>query len=168
MRTVIIRRASADDVTAIVQVSLTSASTEEMIGFAAPEWVTYSSPSELKKLRNRGNRLKDGSEVLVAEKERRIVGFIVFKMERDCVYIDNIDITKDEQRKGVGRTLFTQVENRALTKGCSRIKTDTTENARGNPWRGYWFWIRMGYEDTRERLSTKWNFKTITLVKNLK
>jgi ribosomal protein S18 acetylase RimI-like enzyme len=168
MKAVIIRKASVDDVSGIVQASLTSASEEETEGFAAPEWVTYSSPEELRKVWDRGNRLKDSSEVVVAEKERRIVGFVVFKMERNYFYIDNIDIRKEEQRKGIGKALVTHVENVALANGYSCIKTDTTENAEGLPWKSYGFWKKMGYHDTGERLPTKWSFKTIPLVKNLR
>jgi len=47
--------------------------------------------------------LKDDSEVVVAEKNRKVVGFIGFKKESDYVCIDNIDITKNEQRKGIDR-----------------------------------------------------------------
>jgi GNAT superfamily N-acetyltransferase len=168
MEEVIIRKASVHDVHAIVQASLTSASKEETDGFAAAEWVTYSSPEELRKVWDRENRLKDGSEVFVAEKDRRIVGFIVFKMERDYVYIDNIDVRKEEQRKGIGKALVKHVESIALANGYSSIKTDTTENAEGRPWKSYGFWTEMGYQDTGERLPTKWSFKTIPLVRNLK
>jgi GNAT superfamily N-acetyltransferase len=168
MEALIIRKASVHDVSDIVQASLASASKEETYGFAAAEWVTYSLPEELRKVWDRGNRLKDGSEVVVAEKERRIVGFIVFKMERDCVYIDNIDVRKEEQRKGIGKALVAHAENVALVNGYQNIKTDTTENAEGRPWKSYGFWTKMGYQDTGERLPTKWSFKTIPLVKNLK
>jgi len=62
----------------------------------------------------------------------------------------------------------THVENIALANGYSLMKTDTTENAEGVPWKSYGFWTKMGYKDTRERMPTKWGFKTIPLVKNLK
>jgi ribosomal protein S18 acetylase RimI-like enzyme len=165
---VIIRKASASDILSIVQACLTSASEEETEGFAAPEWVTYSSAEELKKVWKTGNTLKDGSEVVVAEKEGRIVGFIVFKVERDHVYIDDIDVTRDEQRKGIGKALVGHVESLALANGYSSIKTDTTENAQGVPWNSYGFWTKMGFKDTGERLPTKWSFKTIPFVKRLK
>lgn len=113
------------------------------------------------------NRLKDGSEVILAEKNEKIVGFIVFKMESDHSYIDNIDIVKDEQKKGIGRALVEHVENTAKANGHSLMKTDTTENAKGIPWKSYGFWTKMGYKDNGERLPTKWNFKTIPLIKNL-
>jgi len=168
MTKLVIRTATPDDIPSIVNVSLASTTKEETKGFAADEWVTYSSPEELRKVWAEENRLKDGSGVVVAEKNGKIVGFIVFKMEHDHGYIDDIDITKDEQRKGIGRALVTHVENIALTNGYSLMKTDTTESAEGVPWKSYGFWTKMGYRDTGERLPTKWDFKTIPFVKKLK
>jgi len=164
----VIRMATINDVPSIVNVSLASTAKEEKQGFATPELGTYSSSEELRKAWAEENRLKDGSEVIVAEKNSKIVGFIIFKMEYDYCYIDNIAIPRDEQRKGIGRTLVTHVENIAKVNGYSLMKTDTTENAEGIPWKSYGFWTKIGYEDTGERLTTKWDFKTIPFVKNLK
>jgi len=160
--------ATANDITSIVNVSLTSTTKEETNGFTAPEWTTYPSTEELSKVWAEANRLKDGSEVIVAEKNNKIIGFIVFKMEFDYCYIDNIDITRDEQKKGIGKALVTHVENIAKTKGYTLMKTDTTENAEGMPWKSFGFWMKMGYKDPGERLTTKWDFKTIPFIKNLK
>jgi len=167
MTRLIIRPATPDDIPSIVKVNLSAATNEESQGFSAPEWTTFSSPEELRKMWAEENKLKDGLEVIVAEKNRNVVGFIVFKMEGDHGYIDNIDIAKDEQRKGIGRALVEHVENIAVANGCALMKTDTTENAEGVPWKSYGFWTKMGYKDTGERLPTKWNFKTIPFVKNL-
>lgn len=112
--------------------------------------------------------MKDGFEVFVAEDEGKMVGFIVFKMERDYGYIDNIVVAKEEQGKGIGRALVAYVEDIAKSKGCYLMKTDTTENADGVPWRAYGFWKRVGYEDTGKRLSTEYDFKEISLIKRLK
>jgi GNAT superfamily N-acetyltransferase len=112
--------------------------------------------------------LKDGFEVVVAERNGRVVGFIVFSLNHDFAYIDDIDITKREQRKGIGRALVAYVEKMAKSQGCVCIKTDTTENAQGVPWKSYGFWMRMGFKDTGERLPTKWSFKMISFVKELK
>jgi len=157
-----------NDISSIVNVALTSTVKEETRGFESPEWVTYLSSEELRKAWVEENRLRDGSEVIVAEKNRKIVGFIVFKTEYDYGYIDNIDITRDEQRKGIGRALVTHIENIVKVHGYSLMKTDTTENAEGIPWKSYGFWTKMGYEDTGERLTTKWDFKIIPFVKNLR
>jgi hypothetical protein len=48
------------------------------------------------------------------------------------------------------------------------MKTDTSENAMGVPWKAYGFWRRMGFKDTGDRLSTKYDFKEIPLIKELK
>jgi GNAT superfamily N-acetyltransferase len=163
-----IRPAIRKDIPSIVEVNLSSKTRSEIVGFSAPEFWIFSSPESLTSVWDKGNRLKDGFEVIVAEKDRRVVGFIVFKREHDYIDIDNLDITKDEQGKGIGRALVTHVENIALAGGCSLMKTDTTENAQGVPWKSYGFWTKMGYKDTGERLHTKWSFRTIPFVKNLK
>lgn len=167
LQKVIIRKAAIADVPAIVQSCVTSASEEETEGFAAPEWLTYSCPDELRKAWATENKLNDGSEVVVAEKNGHVVGFIVFSFERNWAYIDNIDVTRPEQGKGIGRALVTYVETAAAANGYKCIKTDTTENAQGVPWKSYGFWTRMGYKDTGARLSTRWSFKTIPFVKRL-
>jgi ribosomal protein S18 acetylase RimI-like enzyme len=164
----VIRTATMNDIPSIVNVSLTSTAKEETQGFTATEWATYSSSEDLRKVWAEENRLKDGSEVIVAMKNRKIVGFIVFKMECDHCCIDNIDVIRDEQRKGIGRALVTYVEKIVKVNGYSFMKTDTTESAEGIPWKSYGFWTKMGYTDTGERLATQWDFKTIPFFKNLK
>jgi ribosomal protein S18 acetylase RimI-like enzyme len=168
MPLIVIRKASVKDVPSIVRIRLASLTEEEIRGFSAPEFATYSSTKELRKMWSRKNRLKDGFEVFVAEDEGKMVGFIIFKMERDYGYIDNIVVAKEEQGKGIGRALVAYVEDIAKSKGCYLMKTDTTENADGVPWRAYGFWKRVGYEDTGKRLSTEYDFKEISLVKRLK
>ena len=111
--------------------------------------------------------MNDDFEVFVAEAEAKIVGFIVFKMEHDYGYIDNIVVSKEKQGKGIGRALVTYTEGIAKAKGCYLMKTDTTENTAGVPWKSYGFWIRMGYEDTGKRLPTNYDFKEIPLIKRL-
>ena len=61
-----------------------------------------------------------------------------------------------------------RMEKIVKSKGCDLMKTDTTENASGVPWRAYRFWLRMGYEDTGEQLLTNYDFKEISFIKRLK
>jgi ribosomal protein S18 acetylase RimI-like enzyme len=164
-----IRAASVKDVPSIVKVRLAAVSEEEIHGFSAPDFTsTYTLTEELRKNWSRENKLKEGFEVFVAETEGRIVGFIVFKMERYYGYIDNIVVAKEKQGKETGRALVAYVEGIAKSKGCDLMKTDTSENADGVPWKSYSFWTRMGYEDTGERLPTNYDFKEIPLIKRLK
>jgi len=169
MTSLVIRAASVKDVSSIVKIRLAELTEAEIRGFSAPEFTTtYSSTEELRKVWSIENRLKDGFEVFVAEDEGKVVGFIVFKMEPDYGCIDNIVVAKEEQGKGIGRALVAYVEGIAKSKGCYLMKTDTTENADGVPWKSCSFWKRMGYEDTGERLPTKYGFKEIPLIKRLK
>jgi len=168
MTSLVIRAAAVKDISSIVKTRLAALTDGEIRGFSAPEFATYSSTEKLRKVWNRENRLKDGFEVFVAEDEEKLIGFIVFKMERDYGYIDNIVVAKEEQGKGIGRALVAYVEGITKSKSCYLMKTDTTENADGVPWKAYTFWTRMGYEDTGERLPTNYDFKEIPLVKRLK
>jgi len=168
MSSLLIRPASIRDVQSIVRVRLGALTEAEVAGFTAPEYNPYLSTEGLMKEWDKENRLIDGFEVFVAELEGKVVGFIVYNMESCDDNIDNIVVANEEQGKGVGRALVEYVERLARSRGCNVIKTDTTENANGVPWKGYGFWIRMGYEDTGERIPTKYAFKVIPLTKNLR
>ncbi len=81
-------------------------SEEENHGFSAPySTSTYTSTEELRKKWSRENKLKERVEVFVAETEGRIVGVIVFKMERYYGCIDNLVVAKEEQAKDIERAL---------------------------------------------------------------
>ena len=167
MASLIIRPADFEDIRSIVEVRLAALTEDEIRGYSAPEYAIYSSIEKLRKIWDIENVLKDGFEVLVAEDRGKIVGFIVFKVEEDAGYIDNLVVGKKKRRKGIGRSLVEYVEHIAEARSCSLMKTDTTENAKRVPWKAYSFWIRMGYKDTGERLPTDYDFKEIPLVKTL-
>ncbi len=163
-----IRPATINDILSIVEVRLGALTEEEVSGFVVPGDNLYSSVEKLRKAWDRENRLKGGFEVFVAECKGKILGFIVYNMEDCNDNIDNVVVAKEEQGKGIGRALVEHVEGLARSRGFSVLKTDTTENAEGVPWKAYGFWKKMGYVDTGERISTEYGFKGIPLVKNLK
>ena len=164
----VIRPASTRDIASVVAVRVGALTKEDISGFSIPEDNLYSSTEKLRKVWNIENRLTDGFEVFVAECKGRIVGFIVYKMEDCDDNIDNVVVIKEEQGKGIGRALVEYVEELAKSKGYCLIKTGTTENVNGVPWRAYGFWKKMGYEDAGARISTEYGFKFISLVKRLK
>lgn len=88
-----IRAAAVGDIPSIVRVRLTALTEEEIRGFSTPEFATFSSAEELGNAWTAENRLRDGFEVFVAAADGEIVGFIVFKVERDYGYIDNIVVS---------------------------------------------------------------------------
>jgi GNAT superfamily N-acetyltransferase len=168
MSSLVIRVATIRDISGIVKIRLKTLTDEEISGFSAPEFATTSSNEKLLKVWDRGNRLKDGFEVFLAEDDGRVVGYMMFKVDGDSGYIDDIVVAKEEQGKGVGRALVTYAEGVAKSQSCYLMKTDTTENTNGIPWRSYNFWLRMGYEDTGGRIPTDYDFKEIPFIKRLK
>jgi GNAT superfamily N-acetyltransferase len=162
-----IREARREDMPSIVETSRASTTEEEMVGFTAPEWGTFRDVEKLEDEWTTGNKLRDDYEVIVAERRGQIVGYLVFKREKEFLYIDLVHIRKSEQRKGLGRAFLEYVERLAIEGGQTRIETDTIENAQGVPWKSYSFWLRMGFRDTGERLKTEWDFKMIHFVKQL-
>jgi ribosomal protein S18 acetylase RimI-like enzyme len=163
----VIRAATIRDIPNIVEVRLKTLSDEEISGFSSPEFANTFSNDALLKAWDTGNRLNDGFEVFVAENYGTLVGYLMFKVEKNSGYIDDIVVHKQEQGKGIGRKLVTFVESIAETRGCNLMKTDTTENTKGIPWRSYDFWKRMGYEDTGKRIPTDYDFKEIHFIKKL-
>jgi GNAT superfamily N-acetyltransferase len=164
---VTIRQARKEDIPSIVDTCRASTTEEEIVGFTAPEWGTFRDVERLRGIWKTGNRLKEDYEVIVSERRGQIVGFLVFRREQEHMYIDQINIRKSEQGKGIGRALVEYIERLAIEGGLTRIETDTTENAQGVPWKSYNFWLRMGFRDTGERLKTEWDFKTMPFVKRL-
>ena len=161
-----IRPATLHDVPSIVKIRVGAITEEEISEFGVPGDNMYTSIDKLREIWAFENRLKDGFEVFVAEDQGRVVGFIVFKAEGND-NIDNVVVAKDEQGRGIGRALVEYLESLAKSRGFHVIKTDTTENSKGTPLRSYGFWIRMGYEDTGERIPSEYDFKNIPLTKKL-
>ena len=160
-----IRPASISDIPSIVEVRSGALTDKEISGFSVPRSSLYY--SKLTEIWDTGNRLKDNSEIFVAVLDGKVVGFIVFSMKQCDDNIDNVVVAKKEQGKGIGRTLVEYIEDLAKSRGMDVITTDTTENAKGVPWKAYGFWKKMGYEDTGKRLPSGYDFKVIPLVKKL-
>ena len=167
MSSLVVRSASIIDVKSIVKIRVGALTDDELSGFIVPGECLYSSIEKLRDEWDTENRLKDGLEVFVAEKNGDVVGFIVYNMEDPDDNIDNLVVAKKEQGKGIGRALVEYIERLAKSRGFDVITTDTTENAQGVPWKSYDFWKRMGYEDTGDRVSTNFDFKEIPFIKRL-
>ena len=167
MSQLVIRPATIKDISSIVKIRLETLSDNEISGFSAPEFANTSSTETLLDTWESGNMLKDGFEVFLAEDDHRIVGYMMFKIDGDSCYIDDIVVHKEKQGKGVGKTLVTYAEDMAKSLDCHFMKTDTTENISGVPWRSYNFWLKMGYEDTGERIPTDYDFKEIPFIKRI-
>ena len=162
-----IRKATFKDIRAMVRIRKTAFTDEEVKGFTQPEHSCFYYVSGLKREWKEDNKLKGDWEIYAAEDNRGLLGYIVFKIESHEGYIDNINVPRRQQGKGVGKALVLRVEEIASSRGARLMRTDTTENAQGKPWKSYGFWTKMGYKDTGERLPTEWDFKEIPLIKSL-
>jgi ribosomal protein S18 acetylase RimI-like enzyme len=167
MSSLVIRPALIEDIPSIVEVRLGAFTEEESAGFTIPEESPYTSVGRLYKVWKRGNLFRDGSEVFVAEREGKVIGFIVYNMRSLDDNIDNVVVAKEEQGKGVGKALVEYVERLAESRGYHVMRIDTTENAEGVPWKAYGFWRKMGFKDSGERVATEYGFKDIPLIKKL-
>ena len=168
MSSLVLRPASVMDVPSIVKVRSGAFTEKEVSGFIVPGESVYSSTEKMREIWETGNRLRDGFEVFVAERRGEVIGFIVYNMNSQDDNIDNLVVTKKEQGKGIGRALVEFLEELAKSRGFDIMRTDTTENADGIPWKAYGFWRKMGYEDIGRRVPTEYGFKVIPLVKKLK
>ena len=167
MKDIAIREATADDIHAIVRVRRAAFTEEEVRGWTTPEHSIFFSRPALRAAWDKNDTLKEGWKIAVAERGGNVSGFIVFGIKDGCGFIENLNVAKPQQRMGVGKALVLYVENSAKAAGCRLMKTDTTENADGIPWKSYGFWTKMGYKDTGERLPTESDFKEIRFLKEL-
>lgn len=162
MLVVVVREATKRDFSRLVEIMGRSADKGELKGFVPPASETRKFLTELRK------QLEvSGHQVFVAEMNQELVGFIYFIHERDCVVIEEVDIVKQYQGRGIGKALVKRVERLAKDKGVKYLTTGTAINSEGKPWKGYGFWMRMGYADAGERTETGYGFKYCKLVKKL-
>jgi len=164
----LIRKADESDFPAIVEIMQTSASIEELNGFvpqgALDSRVAGVSTKFLAKLRKELQHREHG--VIVTEKDGKPVGFTYCRYERDCIGIEEMDVRKEYQQQGIGKALVQYIEKMAREKGSKRLKTGTSINKEGKPWKAYWFWIHMGFIDTGRRKESS-GLKYAELVKYL-
>jgi len=164
---VFVRKAEQSDFPRIIEIIQTSASKEELKGFVpsrALERRVSGTSNFLEELRKDLQRNEHG--VIVAEKERDLLGFAYCHYERDCIEIDEIDVRKECQQQGIGRTLVQYVERIARERGVKLLKTGTSIDEEGEPWKAYGFWIHMGFIDAGKRTEIN-GLKYVELVKSL-
>ena len=102
---IVIRRAAKRDYPEILKIMDGAADDEELEGFVPPPEITQ---KFLVRLESELELLEHG--VLVAEWNQKPVGFVFFTQENRCLEIEEIDVLRAHQRKGVGKALVNEVE----------------------------------------------------------
>jgi len=157
-----IKKAGLKDYQTVIDIMNESATEEELRGFVPPEGV---SPKFLEQLKREISRLDNG--VVVAEKEGYPMGFAFYRLVKDSLEIEEIDVRKEFQGQGIGRALIRHVEDVAKERGSKRLVTGTSMNREGKPWKAYSFWIHIGFTDTRKKIDGPHGLKYTGLVKQL-
>jgi predicted N-acetyltransferase YhbS len=144
----LIRAASRKDIPEIADCARTATSEEEESGFAVPP-AERIFPDEEKLSAAWTEPNKVGTEeVWIAEVGGRVVGYVTTEDRGGALELVNIDVRKDEQRKGVGTALVGFVEAMASDAGKSAVTMGTSQDADGVPWKSLPWWQPLGYRVT--------------------
>ena len=146
-----IRAATKVDIPNIVRCNLTAKTLEETIGYAPPlEQRTFADQNKLKRAWESRNQV-EGEFVYVFEENEEVVAYVLIEVQPDAIEIDNVDVAKNMQGKGIGKALVKFVEDLAREQGKKYVTLGTSRNQEtGKPWRSYDFWLRMGYSEDGE------------------
>jgi GNAT superfamily N-acetyltransferase len=158
-----IRKATEKDHPRLVEIMDESADREELKGFTPPKHVTRKFLAKLK----RQLRFAEHG-VFIAETHQKPVGFVFLIQKHDCFEIEELDVVKEHQKQGIGKSLVNFAERFAREKGATSILTGTAVNSEGKLWKAHGFWVHMGYRDTGKRTDSEHGLEYSKLVKRFK
>jgi len=144
------RPAKREDVPAIVMISGTSVSAEEVTGFGTS--VAESLYGDIDRLVSawiEPNRV-GSEEILVAEIDRRVVGCVKIEDRGEELELVDIDVLREMQGRGIGTYLVRFVEERARERGKRAVTLGTSRNSAGVPWMSLPWWEARGHLITHE------------------
>ena len=145
-----IRPAKRDDVPAIVTISRTSVSDEEVIGFGTSiSESLYGDVCRLSSAWVEPNCV-GSEEVLVAEADGRVVGCVKIEERSEELELVDIDVLRELQGRGIGSRLIQFVEQLARERRMRAVTLGTSRNQAGIPWRSLPWWKSRGYMVTHE------------------
>ena len=127
---------------------------QDMEALAALYYQFWNTPSNAEKMRAKFLSLQSDSAYifLCAVEDERVVGSVTGtvceELYGECLpflLVENMIVDKNFRRRGVGKTLFNELEQRAKEKGCRQIILVTEsdrEDARG-------FYASLGFHPTK-------------------
>jgi ribosomal protein S18 acetylase RimI-like enzyme len=149
-----IRAAKRVDIPAIVECANFSSSEEEGEGFGTPfSQRTFNDAGRLSAAWRDPNVVGSDDadeEVIVAETDGRVIGYVTLEDRGEDLELVNIDVHREQQRRGVGSGLVEFVEQRAVREGRRAVTLGTTRSAEGIPWKSLGWWQKLGYTVTGE------------------
>jgi N-acetylglutamate synthase-like GNAT family acetyltransferase len=144
-----VRPATRADAPGIAWVSNSSIRPGEDVGFGGGLDSPFRDASILAEVWRDPN-VVEGEEVLVAEREGRIVGCVTVEDRGGELELVNIDVPLQLQGRGIGTILVRSVEERARSEGKQAVTLGTSRNAEGVAWKSLPWWQHLGYQVTHE------------------
>ena len=143
-----VREATREDIPGIVWVSNSSILPGEDVGFGGGD-----SPFlEASRLTStwRDPNIVQGTKVLIAEMEGRVVGCVTIEDRGDDLELVNIDVPIELQGRGIGTRMVRSVEEKARREGRRAVTAGTARNVEGIAWKSLPWWQHLGYRITHE------------------
>lgn len=170
-----IRKATKHHVPFIAEISLTSATAEQLEGFVLQgAFNPYDSAENLRRCWGCRFVEPSGKEwfvprygLIVAERLGKVVGFASYLHEREKTQIDELDVGREFQGRGIGRALVRYIEGTARRRNKKKVITGTAINAHGRRWKAFDFWVHLGFEEAGE-IRARHGIRHVKLVKHLK
>lgn len=145
-----IRPATRGDIRALVEISTTAVTEEEVRGFGRPvadqPWADAKRLSGIWQDPDRAA----GEQVIVAELDGQIVAYVTVEDRGEALELINIEVARRLQGHGVGRALVRFVEAEATARGKGAVTLGTSRSAEGVPWKSLPWWQHLGYRITHE------------------
>ena len=111
---------------------------------------TFADQNKLERAWGSGNEV-EGELVYVFEENEKVVAYVLIEVQLDAIELDNIDVTRNMQGKGIGKALVRFVEDLARERSKKYVTLGTSRNKETEkPWKSYGFWLRMGYSEEGE------------------
>lgn len=141
-----VRPAAKVDIPAIVHCATSSILEEEDAGFGPP-WSerTFTDRGRLLEAWRKPNKVGT-SEVYVAESNGLVVGYVTIENRPASIELGTVEVPRDLQGQGVGRSLVRFVEATARKRGMTAVTVGTSRNAEGVAWRSLPWWNALGYQ----------------------
>lgn len=150
MNDILVRPARRSDIPAIVEVSTTAVTHDEVEGFGAPSSTNPFEDAGRLAAAWRDPNLVNGQEVIVAEADGQIVGLVTLEDRGPVLELVNIDVARALQGRGIGSRIVRFVEDRARHERKEAVTLGTSRNAAGIPWKSLPWWQHLGYHVTHE------------------
>src|SRR5512137_2640822 len=145
-----VRTANRDDIPAIVTISCSSVSDEEVAGFGTSvSQSLFGDEDRLSSAWIDPDRV-NSEEILVAEMDGQVVGCVRIEERGHELELVDIDVLRKLQCRGIGTRLVRYVEELAQERGKKAVTLGTSRNSAGVPWKSLPWWQAHGYLITHE------------------